>query len=180
MSLCQDHSGRQLKDCQKHLPRPTLPVFLSIQLRSNTRCRKRPTAHRISSFKYVTGGGSSHEPRATHRPPYHRVANWSTEWGSIKPNFLPAHIFCQQVLFFTTYDSWPLTWGVLAYSEFRGHEAERWTRSGWAQVRVAPSRSRKMFMIVLPVWSLMLGYVTHYVLKALSFKYYWTLFKVVL
>lgn len=143
-SPCQNHSRRQPKGCQERLPRPTFQmIFLSIQLlRSNMKCRMQATAHRISSFKYVTGGGSSHGPRIVHhiwsgRQLIHRKS------ASRKWNFWPTHIFCQQVLYYPLPPTTPGRWhGELAYAELWGDEEERWIRSGWAQCQ-----SR----IVLPV-----------------------------
>lgn len=120
---------------QPACPSTYLPVSLFIQLRTNMRCRKQATARRISSLKYVTSGElvTNRASPSTLRA----VVNWSTEWldrvvGSRKRNSLPIHIFCQHVLSFATYDSWPLTCGMQAYAKLRGHEAERCTRSGWA------------------------------------------------
>lgn len=63
---------------QERLPSTYLSVFISAQLRLKMRCKKQATAHRILSFKYATGGGSSHEPH-----PISRVVvrvSWSIEW----------------------------------------------------------------------------------------------------
>ena len=98
------------------------------------RCRKQATAHRISSLKCATRGGSSHEPGIVHHIGsgcqfIHRIS------ASRIRNSLPTHIFCRYVLIFITYDTWPLIWGDAGL-----HSLEDTRREGGLEM-VEPCRS---------------------------------------
>jgi hypothetical protein len=86
------------------------------------------SAHRIS-FKYVIGGGSSHEPRIVHhiesgRQLIHRLS------ASRKRNSLLTHIFSRAGAILYHLRLLAADEGDAGLRRAQRTEAERWTRSG--------------------------------------------------